>query len=41
MTVSMFVSSQLTTDDLCMRLYYLEDKGMAFTCLCHFFPWIL
>jgi len=35
MTVTMSVSSQLTADDLHMRLDYLEDRGIAFTCLGH------
>lgn len=36
MTVNMSVSSQLTADDLHMRLDYLEDRGRAFSCLGHF-----
>ncbi|RZC27157.1 BTB/POZ domain and ankyrin repeat-containing protein NPR2 isoform C [Glycine soja] len=36
MTVNMSVSSQLTANDLHMRLDYLEDRGRAFSCLGHF-----
>lgn len=33
LTVNISVSSHLTTDDLHMRLDYLEDRGKDFTCL--------
>lgn len=36
MSVNMSVSSQLTADDLHVRLDYLEDRGRAFTCQSHF-----